>query len=505
MAAQIAHRGLVDDPLVLPAPHTAFYIRRLPIEDEARGQQPKCSFDNKIVVAMNGEIYNHKVLREELEALGIPFQSDCDTEVLANALRAWGVKALPKLDGIFAFVAFDLGSREVLAARDPFGVKPLYVVQRESSFLFCSEVTPLLSITETDNVLLLPPGYLLTRDICARYYTLPHATAKTAFSPSDLDRILEQAVISRLPSHQPVAALFSGGIDSTLLVHYARNQIRSLPAYFVGNQFGKDYGYAREYADRTGLDLRFVEMQPWDKSTLPDLASTVQILETYEPTAVRAAMQTQLASLHIHNDGFRVALCGEGADELFAGYVPLEHAFERSEALGRDAQTQCLSLMHRVNLQRIDRCGMQHQVEIREPFLDLSLTKYALGLPSAALIETVNNYPRGKQPLRQLYDLHPDALPRSIRERSKLGFGDDLADQSQALIDSLFDEEVTDLEFQDGKRRFSAFTLFNKEEYFYLSRLAEKMDINRLPHLRERALLSLPPDLQSTLATHVTG
>ena len=127
----------------------------------------------------------------------------------------------------------------------------------------------------------------------------------------------------------------------------------------------------------------------------------------------------------MHRDGFRVALCGEGADELFCGYPPrIEVAFHQSDADGRLIRDECLDLMHRVSLQRVDRCSMRHQVETREPFLDPSVVKYALNIDAAAMVREVDGLPRGKAALRDVYDLYPDTLPSSIRDRTKVPFGE---------------------------------------------------------------------------------
>ncbi|HEY1707253.1 MAG TPA: asparagine synthetase B [Rhizomicrobium sp.] len=500
LAPFIQHRGLVSDPIVCPAKDVAFYTRRLPIVDEANGAQPKSSFDNRIVVAMNGEIYNHRALREELEGLGVRFKTDCDTEVLANALRAWGAMALPRLRGIFSFVSYDLVSGEFLAARDPFGVKPLYVVQRENGFLFCSEIAPLLAVTGKDQVLLLPPGHVLTHSVCAKFRLRRDPDAGEALTPETLDAILDEAVVSRLSAEQSVAALFSGGIDSTLLVHYAQRHVSALPAYFAHTTGSADYGFAKEYAELTGLDLRTVDIPDWSVATLTELMQLVETVETFEPGAIRPAYLTRRVAQRIHEDGYRVALCGEGADELFAGYPPLERAFAQSDALGRNVQEQCLALMHRVNLQRLDRCGMQHQVEIREPFLDLGLADRALALTGAELVAHKLGAMQGKQPLRAIYDLYPQALPGSIRDRQKLGFGEDLLGFGSQQVRALFDAEISDAEFEDGKREFSAFALSTKEEYFYLSTLSCKMDVSRVPHLKQRALLTVPAEFAARAA-----
>jgi asparagine synthase (glutamine-hydrolysing) len=218
-----------------------------------------------------------------------------------------------------------------------------------------------------------------------------------------------------------------------------------------------------------------------------------ETVEAFEPAIVRPALYGYLISRRIHADGYRVALCGEGADELFAGYGPLEHAFAQGNVLGRNVQEQCLSMMHRANLQRVDRCSMRFELEIREPFLDLALVEYACGLDTTALLRAVDGLPRGKQPLRALYDLYPDKLPAMIRDRRKIQFDEGAGIASEgAGWTAMFEEAVTDSEFQDGKREFAAFDIATKEEFFYLRALARQMDVTRVSHLKSRTRLYVP-------------
>ncbi len=172
-----------------------------------------------------------------LTGLGVPFRTESDTEVLANALQVWGLRALERLNGMYAFVALDLSTGEFLAARDPFGVKPLYVIQAGQGFVFCSEMKPLLDTIEAHQVMLLPPGYALSRKTCGRFKSpvFPSSNEPTDASPEALDYLLSEAVRTRLPPGLPAAVLFSGGIDSTLVAHYARQFRPETPGYFVGN------------------------------------------------------------------------------------------------------------------------------------------------------------------------------------------------------------------------------------------------------------------------------
>ncbi len=493
----ILHRGDVTDPVVAPRKDTAMATRRLRIVDAEHAVQPQMSFYGRLAVSFNGEIYNYRELRQELAALGVEFKTESDTEVLANALQVWGYRALERLVGMYAFVALDLTNGEFLAARDPFGVKPLYVIQAGDRFLFCSEMRPLLKTVPVGDVLLLPPGYALSRKTCARFKSpiYPRVDAPVRHDPRVLDRLLREAVRLRLPEGLPVATLFSGGIDSTLVAHYARQFRPEAPGYFVGGESAPDYHFAAEYAERTGFDLRLVPFEPDSDEVFSSIGHVVEVTESFEPNLVRGAVCSLLAAEQMHRDGFRVALCGEGADELFCGYPPLEVAFMESDTDGRPVRDECLALMHRVSLQRVDRCSMRHQVETREPYLDPSMVRYALNVDADALVREVGGLPRGKAALRDLYDLYPGQLPPAIRDRSKIPFGEgaglDVSPQDSSWK-ARFNDEISDAAYLEGRVEFCEFNLQSKEELFYIRKLAQSMDISRIPHLRDRAWISFP-------------
>ena len=497
LVADIFHRGDVTDPVISPRRNTAMCTRRLRIVDGEHAIQPQASSDGRLLVSLNGEIYNHAELRAELVQLGVTFKTESDTEVLATALQIWGIEALRRLVGMYAFVAVDAMTGDFLAVRDPFGVKPLYLINTGAGYLFCSEIRPLLSAAETGDVMLLPPGYLLTRTQCLPYVSaLSVPSAPSVSNPrEDLDRLLSEAISTRLPPGLPVAILFSGGIDSTLITHYARRFRPETPGYFLGDQSAPDYSYAARYADQTGLDFRLVPFLPYGTETTALIDDVVAITEAFEPSVVRGGLCSFLVARAIHADGFRVALCGEGADELFCGYRPLELAFAEGREFGDPVRNQCLSLMHRTCLQRVDRGSMHFQLEMREPFLDPSIVRYAMALDATALVKEVHGEPMGKMPLRQLYDLYPDQLPRSIRDRQKIPFNEGAGfdvSQNESPWLTLAETVISDSELADGKREFAPFGVTTKEELFYIRKLARHMDISRVPHLRGRATIRFP-------------
>lgn len=494
----ILHRGDVSDPVFAPRPNTAMVTRRLRIVDAENAVQPQLSANGRIAVSFNGEIYNYLALRRELQASGIVFKTESDTEVLANALQAWGPAALDRFVGMYAFVAVDTKTGDFLAARDPFGVKPLYVIQAGKRFLFCSEMRPLLDNVETGDVLLLPPGYVLAADGCMRFKS-PIQEAPSIVpeigSTEALDRLLSEAVRVRIPPKLPVATLFSGGIDSTLVAHYMRRFQPKAPGYFVGSETAPDYRYAAEYAGRTGFDLRMVPFDADSDETFARLEEVVAVTESFEPNLVRGAVCSLAVAESIHKDGIRVALCGEGADELFCGYAPLEIAFQEDAAAGRAIRAECLSLMHRVSLQRVDRCSMRYQVETREPFLDPSVANYALDLDGVALVREAGGRAVGKHILRDIYNLYPNELPATIRDRTKVPFGEGAGIDASPETSSWkmrFNEAISDRDLLEGRVEFAPFNIQNKEELFYIRKLAQSLDINRVPHLRDRAWISFP-------------
>ena len=496
MTQGIAHRGEVTDPIVSPWPGAAVCTRRLRIVDAERGRQPMLSADGRVLLSFNGEIYNHKELRRELEGLGVVFRTHSDTEVLACALSVWGAAAISRLVGMYAFVALDLRTRDFVAARDPLGVKPLYLIQEGDRFLFCSEIAPLLDASDVGDVLLLPPGHLLTRSVC-----LPFPTVFTQFAPpaaalvGELDAVLAAAVHSRVPEDLPFALMFSGGIDSTLVAHYARQLRPEAPGYFLGDERAPDYRFAAAYADASGMELRTVPLPP--ESEDPDMMidAIVEAVETFEPGTVRQGLCSYVLSRAMHADRFKVALCGDGADELFAGYRTHELGYAAGEDVGAMIRNQGLALMARDNLQLLDRCSMRFQVEAREPFLDTAVVALALRSPGSALLTRGKGGVRGKAPLRALFDRHPEALPAAIRDRRKTPFNEGSGfdvDAKTSPWTRHADRMITQADLEDGMREFAPYAITTKEELLYIRKLSARMNIARVPHLSARMYLAVP-------------
>ena len=233
---------------------------------------------------------------------------------------------------------------------------------------------------------------------------------------------------------------------------------------------------------------------PQSEETPSLIDGVVAVTKSFEPNLIRGAVCSLLAAEHMHRDGFRVALCGEGADELFCGYAPLEVAFDEA-GRGPSDPRRMPDLMNRVSLQRVDRCSMRYQVETREPFLDPAVVNYALNLDAAALVRDLNGLPTGKMPLRDLYDLYPNELPRSSATAAKVPFGEGAGldvSPAGAAWKRRFNAAISDADLRDGQKEFDGFKVQSKEELFYLRKLAQTIDVTRVPHLRDRAWISFP-------------
>jgi asparagine synthase (glutamine-hydrolysing) len=244
------------------------------------------------------------------------------------------------------------------------------------------------------------------------------------------------------------------------------------------------------------MDFRTVESLDSAREAAALAREVIAVNEAFEPCIIRASLCQYLLARRIHADGFRVVLVGEGADELFAGYPPLELAFAHDAAIGADARAQYLSDMNRGNLQRLDRCTMKFEIEAREPFLDPGVIGWALGCDARTLVKTAAGEPRGKAPLRELFDLYPMELPTLIRDRRKTPFSEGAGFDTNRLMSpwrDLAEQEISDRQFEEGRRRFADFALNDKEELFNLQILAETFDVERVPHLKGRITLKIAP------------
>ena len=356
MTDRIAHRGpdstgtwsLEDDRVNV---HLGF--RRLSIIDlSAAANQPL--HKNGLTIVYNGELYNYKALRAELISRGVRFGTESDTEVVLEAWRCWGPAALGRLRGMFAFAVLDERTGELVLARDPFGIKPLYYLPRGDGVVFASELKALVAAVGAE--LRIEPGALVASML---YYWLPEqrcaidgvrklpggswarwkpdgsasvqhywraadmAAQAAAGPPADLGRVIEESVAAHLVADVPVSSFLSGGLDSSIVTVLAHQANAAIDAYTITfrekdqrlEAMPDDAVYARKVAARYGVSLHEIEISPDIVDMLPRI---VDVLD--EPIGDPAAINTLLMCEAARERGVKVVLSGMGADELFGGY-----------------------------------------------------------------------------------------------------------------------------------------------------------------------------------------
>jgi len=350
MGEALRHRG-PDDAGLHAGPGIGLVSRRLAILDlSAQAHMPMRSDDGRFALVFNGEIYNHLEIREELKRRGLRLRSSGDTEVLLRLLEMEGVAGLRRVIGMFALALWDGERRSLLLARDRLGVKPLLYRRAPDGLRFASEMRGLLAEpgfspspdpvaihhvlalrftphpgTVFDSVLQLPPAHVLTfsdgRVRLERYWELPRPAPIATRRPGELEEryrsLMDDAVKIRLRSDVPLALLLSGGLDSTAVAyHMRRNLTRSFTAFTVGFREA-DYDErprARATAERFGIDLQVLELQPPEPGELQELVAHLQV-PFADPSLLPAWMLARQVARHV-----KVALVGDGADETFGGY-----------------------------------------------------------------------------------------------------------------------------------------------------------------------------------------
>lgn len=377
MAAAIRHRG-PDGYGFATGPHVGLAHVRLSIVDLAGGAQPLTNEDGRIVVTYNGEIYNHRELREELVALGHRFRTTCDTEVLVHGWEAWGPALFDRLNGQFAFALHDRGSNEVILVRDRFGVRPLFFSAQRGDLVFGSEVKALFASGEVSaapdpagfdevfsfwgaraprtvfaGVQQLPPGHYARwhagRLTTAPWYRLAYEEAR--HEPSDaiaqLDALMRSSVHFRMRADVPVGGYLSGGLDSSITCALG-NGASELPLHtfsvtFDDPQFDESR-WQREVATDLGSVHHVVPIGVGDiAAAFPD------VVRHAETPLVRTAPVPMYLLAHLtHQHDIKVVLTGEGADELFLGYDLFKEVSVRRFALRRPESRGRAALLDRI-------------------------------------------------------------------------------------------------------------------------------------------------------------
>jgi len=422
MMGRMTHRGPDADGLYEGDGGVLGHCR-LSIMDPAGGNQPIFSSDGRRVIVANGEIYNFPSLRAHLAGTH-RFRTRSDTESALHLYEDLAGEAAGRLDGMYAFAIAD--GRDLFVARDPVGIKPLYVGRRDDALTFASELKALAGVAE--EVEEFPPGtYYHTRLGRRRFGALARCEPEARTVDDHAARLragLERAVVKRLMSDVPVGAFLSGGLDSSIITALARRHVAHLRTFSVGIEGSRDLLAARRVARY--LDTEHHEYVFTASEMLSHLPEILFYLESFDQNLVRSAIPcyftSRLAAEHV-----KVILTSEGADELFAGYRYYTGMVEPGD-LQEELQRSVASL-HNVNLQRVDRLTMAHSIEGRVPFLDVDVIDLAQRIPAEMKLRRDGGRTVEKWILRKAFE---DLLPRDILWRRKEQF-----DEGSGTVDVL--------------------------------------------------------------------
>ncbi len=477
MSKKVRHRGpdwsgiFADDKAILAH-------ERLAIVDPASGKQPLLSPDGKLVLAANGEIYNHRVLRKQFEGK-YNFQTESDCEVILALYQAKGTAFLDEMNGIFGFAIYDSEKDEYFVARDHMGIIPLYMGwDKHGTFYVASELKALEGICT--KIELFPPGHYLHSKECElkRWYTRDwmeyDAVKDNETSIKAVKEALEAAVHRQLMSDVPYGVLLSGGLDSSvtsaIAKKYAQRRIESddtteawwpqLHSFSVGLEGSPDLAAARKVADHIGTvhhEIKFTIQEGLDA-----IKDVVYNLETYDITTIRASTPMYLMARVIKSMGIKMVLSGEGADELFGGYLYFHKAPNAREF--HEETVRKLGKLHMYDCLRANKSLAAWGIEGRVPFLDKEFMDVAMRInPQDKMI---NGERMEKWVVRKAFE---EMLPESVAWRQKEQFSDGVGYSWIDTLKVLVKEQVTDEQLANAKYRFPLQTPTSKEEFYYRS------------------------------------
>ncbi len=475
MSKKIRHRG-PDWSGIWCGPDAILAHERLSIVDPESGGQPLKTADGKVILAVNGEIYNHRDIRKRYEGK-YEFLTGSDCEVILALYRDKGVDFLEELNGIFAFALYDSEADRYIVARDPIGVIPLYMgIDREGHRYFASELKALEGVCDVIEPFL--PGHVYdsaTGEITRWYHRdweSYEAVKDNRTSISELREALEAAVKRQLMSDVPYGVLLSGGLDSSIIsavaAKYAPMRIEEagkeeawwprLHSFAVGLKGAPDLVAARKVAEHIGTVHH--EINYTVQEGLDAIRDVIYYLETYDVTTVRASTPMYLLARVIKSMGIKMVLSGEGADEIFGGYLYF-HKAPSAQAFHEETVRK-LSKLHLYDCLRANKALSAWGVEGRVPFLDKEFLDVAMRINPAD--KMARDGKMEKWVLRKAFE---DLLPKEICWRQKEQFSDGVG---YSWIDSLKEitaSQVTDEMMRNAQRRFPVNTPMNKEEYYY--------------------------------------
>ena len=491
MSKKLRHRG-PDWSGIYDCEKAILSHERLAIVDPTSGNQPIISTSENLILAANGEIYNHLDLRK---GSNYNFKTNSDCEVILSLYEKEGKNFVNKLNGIFAFAIYDVNKDEYFIARDHIGIIPLYMGwDGNGTFFVSSELKALEGFCS--KIELFPPGhYLSSKDSNPVKWYNPdwknyNSVKNNNTSVNELHDALSDSVHRQLMSDVPYGVLLSGGLDSSitsaLAKKFSAKRVETgdtqaawwpqLHSFSVGLDGSPDLKAAKKVAKHIGTihhEIKFTIQEGLDA-----LREVIYHLETYDITTIRASTPMYLMARAIKSLGIKMVLSGEGADELFGGYLYFHKAPNSKEF--HEETVRKLEKLHQYDCLRANKSLAAWGIEGRVPFLDKEFIEVAMRInPQDKMI---NKNRMEKWVLRKAFE---EYLPESVAWRQKEQFSDGVGYSWIDKLKQLVDNEISDEQMKNAKYRFPVQTPQNKEEFYY-----RKIFESHFPS--EAAALSVP-------------
>ncbi|MBR2360224.1 MAG: asparagine synthase B [Bacteroidaceae bacterium] len=475
MSQKLRHRG-PDWSGIYVGGSTILTHERLSIVDPQSGGQPLYSPNRKQVLAVNGEIYNHQNIRIQY-ASNYEFQTGSDCEVILALYRDKGIHFLEELNGIFAFALYDEERDEFLIARDAIGVIPLYIGRDRDGLLYVASELKALEGFCDEYEPFLPGHYYWSREgEMRRWYNRDwmnyEAVKNNESSMSQLHDALEAAVRRQLMSDVPYGVLLSGGLDSSVISAIAKKHASfrvetnsqsgawwpQLHSFAVGLEGAPDLAKARVVAEHIGTVHH--EIHYTIQEGLDAIRDVIYYVETYDVTTVRASTPMYLLARVIKSMGIKMVLSGEGADEVFGGYLYFHKA--PNAAAFHEETVRKLNKLYQYDCLRANKALSAWGVEGRVPFLDKEFLDVAM-----CLNPTDKMCPGTTIEKRLVRETFGGLLPENIAWRQKEQFSDGVGYSWIDTLKVITSKAVSDEQMAHAFERFPINTPMNKEEYYY--------------------------------------
>lgn len=486
MSAKIRHRG-PDWSGIYRGKSAILAHERLSIVDPESGRQPLFSPDGKQILAVNGEIYNHQSIRDQY-AGRYEFSTQSDCEVILPLYREKGINFLEDISGIFAFALYDEEKDDFIIARDPIGVIPLYIgYDPDGKVYVASELKALEGFCDRYEPFLPGHYYQGSEGKMVRWYKRDwmeyDAVKDNPASVEEVRDALKDSVKRQLMCDVPYGVLLSGGLDSSVISaiaeQYSAMRVESgdtdrawwprLHSFAVGLKGAPDLAKAKEVADHIGTVHH--EINYTIQEGLDAIRDVIYYIETYDVTTVRASTPMYLLARFIKSMGIKMVLSGEGADEVFGGYLYFHKAPTAKDF--HDETVRKLGKLHWYDCLRANKSLSAWGVEGRVPFLDKEFLDVAMRTNPAAKMcpgSTIE-----KKIVREGF---ADMLPESVAWRQKEQFSDGVGYSWIDTLKEMTAAAVTDDQMAHAAERFPINTPLNKEEYFYRSIFSEHFPSN---------------------------